>query len=82
MNINSIPPVQSAQPPQPAGKSEAANARKQADIREESRVQDNKRADAQRAVLQNAQQKKTQETVKPSVNSNGQQLGKLINTTA
>ena len=79
MTINSISPTQPAQSPV---KSEAVNARKQADIREENRVQDNKRADEQRTALLNAQQKKAHEPIKPSVNANGQQLGKLINTSA
>lgn len=83
MTVNSISPNQPAQATQPAQitkafkKTEDTSVRKQAEAPEANTVKPKKDA-----VEQNAQVQKSHEANKPTVNTNGQKVGTVINIAA
>lgn len=83
MTVNSISPNQPAQATQPAQitkafkKTEDATIRKQADAAESNAVKPRKDV-----VEQSAQVQKPHEANKPTVNTNGQKVGTVINIAA
>lgn len=83
MPVNSISPSQQAQT---IKQSDIASTRKQADIRDADKVKDRKAAADQNARVQKEQARNEQiarsQEVKPGVNSSGQKVGTLINTSA
>ncbi len=77
MTVNSISPNQSAQPTQAFKKTEDTSVRKQTEAPKTNTVKPKKEA-----VEQNAQVQKPHEANKPTVNTNGQKVGTVINIAA
>ena len=77
MTVNSISPNQHAQATQAFKKTEDTTSRKQAEATESNAVKTRKNA-----VEQSAQVQKPHEANQPTVNTNGQKVGTVINTAA
>jgi hypothetical protein len=77
MTVNSISPSQPAQAAQAFKKTEDASSRKQSEAHEVNTVKPRKDA-----AEHNAQVQKSHEANKPTVNTNGQKVGTVINIAA
>lgn len=62
--------------------SENDRRQKNVEIEQQARATDAKNAAAKNAEQQRVREQKQQENAKPTVNTNGQQIGQRINTTA
>jgi hypothetical protein len=84
MIASSISPTQPAQSSPAVGKAEELHNRRRAAEHEDNRTSEIRNVPEQQAQAQGAaaQHANAQENVKPSVNTNGQTLGRVINTTA